>query len=125
MLKKIKSWLDNIKAKKEAKKYTVPNVPLDAKATATAKKEPYVAVLNTEVNPENPRNGFFELDWNEYFVLMLTKNGYRGTTEEEIVDQWFGDLCRQVGSEEGINMDRRATGYINVNNLGNGKSEVS
>ncbi len=125
MLDKIKKFFDNKKIKKEAEKYTVRSEPVDAKAAATAKKEPWVTVLNTHVNPENPKNGFFELDWNEYFVLMLKQNGYTGKTEEEIVDAWFGDLCREIGAEEGITMDRRASGYINVNNLGNGRSEVS
>jgi len=96
-----------------------------AKAIATEKKEPWVAVLDTHVNKDNIRNGFFELDWNEYFVLQLKSNGYQGDTEESIVDQWFQDLCRNIGSESDINMDRRGSGYINVNNLGNGKSEVS
>lgn len=113
------------KAQKEAEKYTVKSEPVDAKAAATAKKEPWVTVIQTHVNPENPRNGFFELDWNEYFVLMLKQHGYSGKTEEEIVDAWFSDLCREVGSDEGISMDRRGSGYINVNNIGNGRSEVS
>ena len=108
-----------------AKKYTVASDPADAKTAATVKKEPWVAVLQTHVNPENPKNGFFELDWNEYFVLMLTTNGYSGKTEEEIVDQWFQDLCQEIGTSDGLPMDRRGSGYINVNNLGNGKSEVS
>ena len=96
------------------------------KDRANARGEPYVAVLDTHVNKENVRNGFFELDWNEYFVLMLRNNGYTGVTEEEIVDQWFSDLCREVGSEENVpSMDRRGSGYINVNNLGNGRTEVS
>ena len=125
MLEKLKQLILKFRIGKEAKKYAVESKPLDAKATATIKKEPWVGVLDTHVNVENPRNGFFELDWNEYFVLMLTKNGYRGTTEEEKVDQWFGDLCREIGGEEGVPMDRRGMGYINVNNLGNGKSEVS
>ena len=34
-------------------------------------EEPMVKVLNLNVNPENPRNGFFELDWNDEFVNML------------------------------------------------------
>ena len=96
-----------------------------AKEIATEKKEPWVAVLDTHVNKDNIRNGFFELDWNEYFVLQLKSNGYQGDTEESIVDQWFQDLCRNIGNEADINMDRRGSGYINVNNLGNGKSEVS
>ena len=98
---------------------------LTPKELATEKREPWVAVLDTHVNKDNIRNGFFELDWNEYFVLQLKSNGYQGDTEESIVDQWFQDLCRNIGSEADINMDRRGSGYINVNNLGNGKSEVS
>ena len=36
----------------------------DPKAAATAKGEAYIAVIDTQVNPDNIRNGFFELDWN-------------------------------------------------------------
>ena len=96
------------------------------KQKATMKKEPWVGVLNTHVNKENVRNGFFELDWNEYFILKLTEAGYKGASEEEIVDQWFKDLCRDVALEEGVvDMDRRGAGFINVTNIGNGRSEVS
>jgi len=98
---------------------------LNPKELATEKKEPWVAVLDTHVNKDNIRNGFFELDWNEYFVLQLREAGYIGETEEAVVDQWFQELCRGVGSEDGISdMDRRGAGFINVNNLGNGKTEV-
>mgnify|MGYP006254323907 CR=1 FL=1 len=41
-------------------------------------EEPIVKVLNLNVNPENPRNGFFELDWNDEFVNMLQQSGYQG-----------------------------------------------
>lgn len=98
---------------------------LNPKELATEKKEPWVAVLDTHVNQENVRNGFFELDWNEYFVLQLRAAGYTGTTDEEIVDKWFQELCRNVGAEAGVDMERRGSGFINVNDLGNGKSEVS
>jgi len=125
MLEKIKDLFKS-KKQKEAEKYKVQAAPLDPKEAANAKKEPWVTVLQTHVNPESPKNGFFELDWNEYFVLMLRNNGYTGVTEEEIVDQWFSDLCREVGSEDNVpGMDRRGSGYINVNNLGNGRTEVS
>lgn len=135
VLEKIKNLFKS-KNSKEAEKYTSESLRADAEAErisklspkeqANEKKEPWVAVLETHVNPESPRNGFFELDWNEHFVLMLRKNGYTGVTDEELVDQWFSDLCREVGSEENVpGMDRRGSGYINVNNLGNGKSEVS
>jgi hypothetical protein len=125
MLEKIKDLFKSKKTK-EAEKYRVDASPADPKTAATANKEPWVTVLQTHVNPENPKNGFFELDWNEYFVSMLRNNGYTGTTDEELVDQWFSDLCREVGSEENVpGMDRRGSGYINVNKLPNGKSEIS
>jgi hypothetical protein len=98
---------------------------ISPKERATEAKEPWVEVLDTHVNKDNVRNGFFELDWNEYFVLQLRSNGYQGDSDEVIVDQWFQDLCRNIGAEQGINMERRGSGFVNVNDLGNGKSEIS
>ena len=71
---------------------------LTPKERATKKKEPWVGVLDTHVNMDNVRNGFFELDWNEYFVLKLKQEGYGfdGDPEEEIVDRWFRELCANV-----------------------------
>jgi len=108
----------------EAKLYAEA-AAMTPKERATLNKEPWVAVLNTHVNQDNIRNGFFELDWNEYFVLQLKAEGYRGKTDEEIVDQWFSELCRNVGAEEGVNMDRRGSGFIDVTSIGNGRAEVS
>jgi hypothetical protein len=108
----------------EAKLYA-DAAAMSPKERATVNKEPWVAVLNTHVNSENIRNGFFELDWNEYFVLQLKSAGYKGKTDEEIVDQWFSELCRNVGAEEGVSMDRRASGFVDVTSIGNGKAEVS
>jgi hypothetical protein len=109
----------------EAKKYTeVVTETLPPKEAATLKKEPYVAVLNTHINEDNIRNGFFELDWNEYFIVKLRESGYTGDTEEAVVDAWFKDLCRDVAMEESVNMSQRGAGYINVNSLGNGKAEI-
>jgi len=73
-------------------------VKLSPKDRATRKKEPWVGVLNTHVNKDNVRNGFFELDWNEYFVLQLKQEGYGadGDKDEEIVDRWFRELCANV-----------------------------
>jgi hypothetical protein len=100
---------------------------LSPKDRATKKKEPWVAVLDTKVNKDNIRNGFFELDWNEYFVLQLRQAGYgfEGDPEEEIVDRWFRELCANVASEEGIDMTDRGAGFINVRKISEGKSEVS
>jgi hypothetical protein len=100
---------------------------LGPKERATAKGEPYVAVLDTKVNPDNVRNGFFELDWNDQFVLQLKQAGYGfdGDADEEIVDRWFRSLCKDVANEEGVDMTDRGAGYINVRKITEDKSEVS
>jgi hypothetical protein len=71
---------------------------LSPKERATRKKEPWVGVLETHVNKDNVRNGFFELDWNDLFVLKLRQEGYGedGDKEEEIIDRWFRELCANV-----------------------------
>jgi hypothetical protein len=71
---------------------------LSPKERATRKKEPWVGVLETHVNKDNVRNGFFELDWNDLFVLKLKQEGYGedGDKDEEIVDRWFRELCANV-----------------------------
>jgi hypothetical protein len=127
----MKKWLkriSGIEAKEkelEAKELEVIKVR-DPKAYATRKKEPWVNVLDMQVNEDNIRNGFFELDWNKYFIEELIKNGYGvdEDPEEEIVDRWFRDIVYNMLAEEGMDTDRGA-GYINVVPLDKGKSEVS
>ena len=98
----------------------------DPKEYATRRKEPWVNVIDVKVNEENVRNGFFELDWNEYFIAQLIQAGYGvdNDPEEEIVDRWFRDIVYNMLDEEGQDTDRGA-GYINVVPISKGKSEVS
>lgn len=98
----------------------------DPKEYATRRKEPWISVLDVKVNEENVRNGFFELDWNEYFIDQLIQSGY-GTSadpEEEIVDRWFRDIVYNMLQEEEIDITTNS-GYINVVPISRGKSEVS
>jgi hypothetical protein len=117
--------IDKIEEELNEAKTKLTEISKSPKEIATENKEPWVAVLNTHVNPENIKNGFFELDWNEYFVLQLRTAGYIGETDEAVVDEWFTELCKNVGGQEGVDMSRRGSGFINVNNLGDGKTEVS
>ena len=98
----------------------------DAKAEATKNKQPYVTVLNVEMKDNNPRNGFFELDWNKYFIQELIQAGYGvdNDPDEEIVDRWFRDIVHGMLEEQGLDTDRGA-GYINVTPIEKGRSEVS
>ena len=97
------------------------------KERATARGEPWVAVLETHINKDNLKNGFFEIDWNDEFVLQLKQAGYGfdGDPVEDIVDRWFRELCKNVASEEGVDMTDRGAGFINVKKIAEGKSEVS
>ena len=99
---------------------------MNPKARATAKGEPWVAVLDTHVNKDNIRNGFFELDWNDLFIVQLKQAGYGydGDPDEEIVDRWFRDLAGNMIAEAGQEPNRTIGGYINVNKLGGGRAEV-
>ena len=94
------------------------------KEAATKAKKPWVAVLDTQVNPKDIKNGFFELDWNNEFIEQLLDAGYKGETNEEIIDKWFRSIVIQMLEEEGQSIDRDM-GYINVVPLDKDKSEVS
>lgn len=98
----------------------------DPKEYATRRKEPWVNVLDVKVNEDNVRNGFFELDWNKYFIAQLIEAGYGvdNDPEEEIVDRWFRDIVTNMLEAEGQTTDR-GMGYINVVPIAKGKSEVS
>ena len=127
----MKKWLKNItgitakEQELEAKELEVIKVR-DPKAYATRKKEPWVNVLDMQVNEDNIRNGFFELDWNKYFIQELIANDYgtEADEDEDIVDRWFRDIVYNMLAEEGMDTNRDA-GMINIVPLDKGKSEVS
>ena len=126
-LKKL-TGLDKVEAEKAAVESEKMELlkQRDPKEYHTRKKEPWVNVIDVKVNEENVRNGFFELDWNKYFIAQLVQAGYgvENDPEEEIVDRWFRDIVYNMLEEEGQSTDRSA-GYINVVPLAKGKSEVS
>ena len=114
--------------KKEAKKLSPEEerraVLAKEKEEATKKGEPWVGVLDTKVNPENIRNGFFELDWTNEFIEQLLDAGYSGESNEQIVDAWFKTIARQVLEDGGEDPDRNA-GYIDTKKIDEDKSEIS
>lgn len=100
---------------------------MSPKDRATERGEPFVAVLDTHVAKDNIRNGFFELDWNQFFIDELIKAGYGFESDppEQIVDRWFRDLARNMLVEEGMDPNRSFAGYINVKKISDTKSEIS
>ena len=96
----------------------------EEKEEATRQGKPWVGVLETKVNPDNIRNGFFELDWNNEFVEQLIDAGYSGETPELIVDSWFKTIARQILEDEGLDTDRGA-GFIDTTKISDDKSKIS
>lgn len=98
-----------IKAEQQQANYASP------KDKATANGEPWVGVLETHVNADNIRNGFFELDWNDLFITQLRQNGYgaSGDSDESIIDRWFKELCANVVMEDDYPSDI-STGTLDI-----------
>ena len=107
------------KTKTEAKSSNI----IDEKTKATKKGEPYIKVLDTNVDPKNPKYGYFELDWNEHFVANLKKHGFSGNTDEEVVDHWFSVLCNTIAEgEQPIRPDNQ---IVKQEKRKDGKTEIS
>ena len=96
------------------------------KEIATEAGEPWIEVLGIDVDKDNLGNGAFELDWNDKFVANLIRAGYQGKTDQDIVDNWFRAICRNVVMEtyeqEQADPENRAS---NRRDLGDGRTEVS
>ena len=127
----MKDMLDKLlgkKAKAEPKKMTAEEerraVLAKEKEQASKKGEPWVGVLDTKVNPDNIKNGFFELDWNNEFIEQLLDAGYTGETNEQIVDAWFKTIARQVLEDSGEDPERGA-GFIDTTKIDEDKTKVS
>jgi hypothetical protein len=109
------------KAKAKPKAKVIEKEPLTDKEKATLKHEPWVDVIGFKVNPDNIRNGFFEIDWNEYWIEKLKYEGYGfdGDPEEEIVGRWYRDICTNAAAAEGIDISDQDFGFLNVKRSGN------
>ena len=97
-------------------------VKLTPKEQATKDGEPWFTVIGVEIDPDNPRNGAFELDWNEHFPTMLREHGLVGDTDEDVVDIWFQDLCKQIALET-YEDDVFGSNIITETKLEGGKTE--
>ena len=81
---------------KKPRKPREPKPKKTAKEIANERNEPWVNIVSVELDPNNIGAGAFELDWNDKFVANLVRAGYKGKTDQQIVDQWFQDVCRNV-----------------------------
>ena len=121
---------------KGVKVETTPKKPRKSKVTkspkeiATEKSEPYISVLSVDIDKKNLSNGSFELDWNDTFIKELRAAGYPGKTDEDVVDLWFRNICRNVLAEAYEQEIAQKTPtdnvrYINRKTGDDGRTEVS
>ena len=117
-------------AKKTTTKKKIDFTGMTPRQIADAKGEPWVSVVQVELDPDNIGNGAFELDWNEKFITNLVRAGYKGKTDSDMVDLWFQDVCKNVIAENfeqweaNQPLDSRPR-EINRRDIGDGRSEVS
>lgn len=108
-----------------------PKMSKTPKEIATEKGEPYISVLTVEVDKNNLGSGSFELDWNDTFIKNLRAAGYPGKTDEDVVDMWFRNICRNILAETFEQEEAQKTPtdsnvrYINRKTGDDGRTEVS
>jgi len=115
-------WLaDKLSSKKHN------NTLANEKLLATARHEPWVEVISVELDPADPGNGAFTLDWNDIFVARLVKAGYQGKNDKDIVDNWFKDVCNNVAHEvfENEMADPEKREAASRKDIGGGKASYS
>jgi hypothetical protein len=128
---KVESPKKERKPRKPKEKKVVPEIT--AKERATQAGEPYVNVLNMDIDPNDINSGAFELDWNEIFIAKLVKAGYmksKEDTDRDIIDRWFQDVCRTIVLEmyeqkEAMNPENRDLRVVRTKDIGDGRTEVS
>ena len=65
------------------------------KQRSLLKNEPWIGIVNSGFDPSQGIDGvFFEFDWNAQWIDYLRNNGYAGRTDEQVIDEWFADVCR-------------------------------
>ena len=96
------------------------------KELATERGEPWVDVIKVDVDPQSPKMGSFELDWNSHFVQLLRRSGYKGVKDEQVIDQWFNDVCRNVVLEtyEQEQADPQNRAFVTRKRVDDNRSEI-
>ena len=67
------------------------------KETATLLREPWFNIIGADqaIKGENVQMAI-QLDWNEYFVQYLERQGWTGVSPDDVVDKWFESAMKQM-----------------------------
>lgn len=66
---------------------------------ADLRSEPWVSMPDIRWDPADPSRSYFELDYNEHFVSFLRNNGYKGVSDDQVVESWLTEVCRAVAMD--------------------------
>lgn len=134
-IKKLFAKKPKTKIEPEVKKVKEPKIKkeLSEKEKATLNNEPYVAITKIVLNPDNVNDGYFELDWNDKFIINLIKAGYKirpDDTDEAIADRWLQQISKNIALEMydqiQADPDKRDIRYtVQTRKLDNGRTEIS
>jgi len=95
------------------------------KEIATLNNEPWVTMVSIKPDSDKPDHGEMELDWNDLFVEELKEAGYNAPMDDQIVDLWLADLCRNIALEQfsgvGDFDEKVGDGFISKTNKDDGK----
>lgn len=86
-------------------------------------EEPWIAMPKIAWDPIDSSKTYFELDYNDFFLVFLRDNGYQGS-DDECINRWLNDVCYSVLEE----MDQPEPEMINTIRkirLPDGKTEHS
>lgn len=97
---------------------------LSPKQHATKNNQPWHDV-KLVTNPDDPRNGYYQMDWNEQHIAELRKSGYAGKTDEDVIEEWIRDICRTVAMENEEILDFIARPRVQSKKNDDGLTEYS
>ena len=77
------------------------------KAKHTALGLPWFDVVESGLNEdsESVLEGYFELDWNDIFVMKIQDGGFVGESDADIVNKWFNAICNVMRMQEEADQD--------------------
>lgn len=90
--------LDEVLLDLELKHHRISQQEHDRKL-ADMRSEPWVSMQDIKWDPADPSRSYFEMDYNEQFVQHLRSNGYKGVSDDQIVDSWLTEVCRAVAMD--------------------------
>lgn len=80
----------------------------------TAKKEPECVVTFGSIEHDQVK---LALDWNDEFIAMLRDNGYTGTDDEQLVEQYVATIVHRLVSPSTL------TNHFTAEDVGNHTDE--